>query len=78
MKRLGWLAHFPGEEYPLVALILHYNELAPRLQADTPIVSRDHPEYERFLKMKPEEQNELIQKMIPDVIKAIQDHSTTL
>ena len=78
MKRLGWLAHFPGEEYPLVELILHFNALAPLLQADTPKMGRDHPQYERFLKMKPEEQNEFIRKMIPDVIKAIKDHSTTL
>lgn len=78
MKRLGWLEGYPGQEYPLVELILNFDRLAPRLQADTPVLSRDHPAHDRFRSMNAFEREELIRKLIPKVLKEIQDHSTTL
>lgn len=78
MKRLGWLEGYPGDEHALVELVLHFDQLAPRLQANTPLLSEDHPDYEKFLKMNAFEKEELIRKLIPKALKIIQDHSTTL
>ena len=35
MKRLDWLESYPGEEFSLVELVRKYEEVAPRLQAQT-------------------------------------------
>jgi hypothetical protein len=71
MKRLGWLEGYPGEEYTLVELIVHYEELAPRLQSKTPTLSRDHEAYEAFCKMNTFEKEELIRKLIPKALREI-------
>ena len=78
MKRLGWLQVYPGEEFPLVELILHFDKLAPGQQAKTPGLSPDHPAYDNFCNMNVFEREEFIRKLIPKVLKEIQGHSITL
>ena len=78
MKRLGWLESYPGEECTLVELMIEFEELAPSLQTNTPLLSRKHSAYDRFSKMNAFEREELIRKLIPEAIKEIQDSSTTL
>jgi hypothetical protein len=78
MKRLGWLENYPGEEYTLVDLILRFEGLAPRLQANIPTLSRDHSAFEEFRSMNMFEREELIRKLIPKALKHMEDHSTTL
>ncbi|MBW2129263.1 MAG: hypothetical protein JRH13_07845 [Deltaproteobacteria bacterium] len=78
MKRKGWLAEYPGEEFSLVELLLSYERLAPRLQAETPILSKDHPAYEGFSKMSAFEREEFIRRLIPEALRELEDQSTTL
>jgi hypothetical protein len=78
MKRLGWLDTYPGEEITVVDLILRFEQLAPRLQADTPTLSRDHAAYDDFCRMNTFGREELVRKLIPKALKHIEDHSTTL
>jgi len=78
MKRLGWLEAYPGEEHAMVDLVLQFEELAPRLQAATPLLSRNHKAYAQFRRMSAFEREELIRKLIPEALKEIQDHSKTL
>jgi hypothetical protein len=78
MKRLGWLENYPGEEFALVDLIVEFDRLAPRLQANIPTLSRDHDAYDEFQKMNVFEREELVRKLIPRAIKHMEDQSTTL
>ena len=78
MKRLGWLENYPGEEFTLVDLIVGFDRLAPRLQANIPTLSRDHDAYKEFQKMNVFEREELVRKLIPRAIKHMEDQSTTL
>jgi hypothetical protein len=78
MKRLEWLEGYPGEEHTLVELVLDFDRLAPRLQAVTPLLREDHPQYGKFRNMNTFEREELIRKLIPKALKEIQDHSSTL
>ena len=78
MKRLGWLDSYPGEEFTLVEIVIKFDRLAPGIQAKPPVLSRDHPAYHKFCKMNLIEKEELIRKLIPQALKEIQDHSTTL
>jgi hypothetical protein len=78
MKRLGWLEAYPGQEFALVDLVLRFEELAPRFQTATPVLSRDHAAYPEFRDMSAFEREELIRKLIPKALKEIQDQSTTL
>ncbi|MBW1769300.1 MAG: hypothetical protein JRJ65_19925 [Deltaproteobacteria bacterium] len=78
MKRLGWLEGYPAEEFTLVELIVHFDHLAPGLQARTPNLREDHPDYDKFRNLNAFEREELIRELIPKALKEIQDHSTTL
>ncbi|UCF86229.1 MAG: hypothetical protein JSV50_11555, partial [Desulfobacteraceae bacterium] len=78
MKRLGWLESYPGEEFTLVDFVTQFEALAPGLQTKTPLLSRNHPDYERFSKMGAFEKEEFIRKLIPKALREIQDSSTTL
>ncbi len=78
MKRLGWLEAYPGEECTLVELVLRFDQMAPRLQASVPLLSRNHSAYEEYRKMSAFEKEEMVRKLIPKALKEIEDHSTTL
>jgi len=78
MMRLGWLQDYPGEEYSLVHMILHFEELGPRLQAHTPTLRRDHPRYDAFRRMNAFEQEELIRRLIPEALREIENQSKIL
>ena len=78
MKRLGWLAHYPGEEKTLVDLIHHFDELLTELQAQTPMLSADHPAFDKFCRMNTFEREECVRRLIPDALKELRNHSTTL
>lgn len=78
MKRLGWLESYPGEALPLIELILHFEEVAPDLQAQTPALSKDHPGYSRFMRMNVLDREVFVRKLIPKALKAVESYSTTL
>jgi len=78
MKRLGWLEGYPGEEFSIVDLVVRYEDLAPRLEAEVPLLSRDHAAYEEYCGMNAFGREELIRKLIPKALEELQDHSTTL
>ncbi len=73
MKRLGLLQFYPGEERTLVDLIIHFDQLAPLLQAELPELSSNHPDYEIYAKMNTHDKEVFIRKLIPKVLEAFQD-----
>ena len=73
MKRLGWLESYPGQEIPLVDLVVQFEALAPGLQTKTPLLSREHTSYDKFSKMGAFEREELIRRLIPEALREIQD-----
>lgn len=77
MKRLGWLEGYPGEELPIVDLAFGAEELVSRLQSRTPVLSRHHPMFDEYRNMNGFEREELVRKLIPHALKAIEDQSTT-
>jgi hypothetical protein len=78
MKRLGWLETYAGEEMTLVDMVLEAEELAPRLQACTPVLSRRHPRYGEYHDLNAFQREELVRRLIPLALKEIKDQSTTL
>lgn len=76
MKRLGWLQTYPGETFTLVELVIRFDELSHSLQADRPLLRKDHEAYEAFSRMNDFEREEFIRKLIAKALKGIQ--STTL
>jgi len=78
MKRLGWLESYPGEEFTLVEMVTQFDRLAPNLQAKVPLLSQDHPGYREFLTTSTFDQEGFIRKLIPRLIKEIENYSKTL
>ncbi|HDG98683.1 MAG TPA: hypothetical protein ENG73_11055 [Desulfobacterales bacterium] len=78
MKRLGWLDSYPGEDLSLVEMIARFEEVAPALHARIPMLSKDHPAYERYCSLSSFDQETFIRKLIPKALGEIQDYSTTL
>jgi hypothetical protein len=75
MTRLGWLERYPGDDLPLVELVVRFDKLGPRLQADKPVLRKDHEAYEAFATMNDFEKEEFIRKLVAKALKGIQ--STT-
>ena len=78
MKRLEWLESYPGEEFSVVELVTLYEEVAPRLQAQTPNLRRGHPDFARYRTMNAIQKETLVRELIPKALREIQDHSSTL
>jgi len=78
MKRLGWLESYPGEEFALVDFVIHFEALAPELQTKTPMLSKNHPAYEKFCEMGAFEREELIRKQIPKALKEMRDEGDSV
>lgn len=78
MKRLGWLQTYPGEGFSLVALVMQYDEVAPGLQANIPQLSEDHPDYDRFSTISTYDKEGFVRKLIPKLMKALENYATTL
>jgi len=78
MKRLGWLDSYPGEDLSLVEMVVRFEDVAPALHARVPVLSRDHPGYEKYLSLNSFDQETFIRKLIPKALRQIQDYSTTL
>ncbi|MBP1742415.1 MAG: hypothetical protein H6Q48_4708, partial [Deltaproteobacteria bacterium] len=62
----------------LVELVLRFDQMAPRLQANVPLLSRNHSSYQEYRKMSAFEKEEMVRRLIPKALKEIEDHSTTL
>jgi hypothetical protein len=71
MKRLGWLDDYPGAEMAFTDLVFRFDGLAPRLQAETPSLSKKHPAFPKFSKMRALEREEFIRKLIPEALKLL-------
>ena len=71
LKRLGWVARYPGDTFSLVDLVIRFDELASRLQAEKPQLSKDHDAHEAFARMNDLEKEEFIRKLIAKALKGI-------
>ncbi len=78
MKRLGWLESYPGEELSLVELIVQFEKMAPSLQAKVPVLSRDHPDHEQYMRLNTFDREAFVRKLIPKALKKLKDYSVTL
>jgi len=78
MKRIGLLESYPGEDFPLVELIINFDNVAPGLYAEIPILSPDYPSHKMYSKMNTFDKEVFIRKLIPKVLEEIQNYSTTL
>jgi hypothetical protein len=78
MKRLEWLASYPGEEFTLVELITRFDKLAPGLQAKVPVLSPARPGYKAYSAMNTLDKDAFVRRLIPIALKEIENYSTTL
>lgn len=72
MKRLGWIEAYPGEDYPLVEMVLQFDRVAPGLQAEIPRLSAGHPGYDEYRRLSTFDREAFVRKLIPKALKAIQ------
>jgi hypothetical protein len=77
MKRLGWLDRYAGEGFTLVELVLEFDQLAPAMQAECPVLSEDHPDYTRFREMESFEKEGFVRKLLFSALKEMETHSST-
>ncbi len=72
MKRLDWLAHYPGEEIPLVEMITRFETLAPNLQAQIPMMNPGFAGSKEFFSVTTYEKEGVVRKLIPRLIKELE------
>jgi hypothetical protein len=72
MKRLGWLRSYPGEDIPIVEMVLRYDEIHSSIERMVPILSEEHEAYEEFLKASDYDREGIVRKLIPSMIKTFE------
>ena len=72
MKRLGWLKRYPGEEYPVVEMILQFQDKASGIHEGVPEPDENHPVHKAFLAADALEKEVLVRKLIPELLKVIE------
>ena len=77
MKKMGLIEYYPGEKHTLVEMIVHFERLAPRLQAELPMLRADNPNYEEYIKMNIHDKEVFIRKLIPKVLEEFGDEPPT-
>jgi hypothetical protein len=75
MKRLGWLESYPSEPFTLVELIKQFDQLAPSLQSEVPVLSQNHSGHKQYASMNTYEKEGMVRKLIPEALKEIQAYS---
>ena len=78
MKRLGWLESYPGEEIPLVEMIIRFEALAPGLQAKIPLMNRDYSGSGAFFSAGTFEKEGIVRKLIPNLMKELQSFTKSV
>lgn len=71
MRRLGWLESYPGQNISLVDMIVQFEDIGPRLQARTPVLSKGHPRYEEYLALNTFDRESFVRKLIPQLLKEL-------
>ena len=51
MRRLGWLASFPGQDYPLFEMVQAFETIKGEVGQKPVALSRSHPEYDAYNKL---------------------------
>ncbi len=74
MKRIGWMSHYPGEEVPLVEMIIRFDDVAPNLQGQIPSMNPNFEGSKEFFSVTPYEKEGVIRKLIPKLMKELKDH----
>ena len=72
MKRLGWMTHYPGEEIALVEMITRFEDLAPNLQRQIPMMNPDFAGAKEFFSVTTHEKEGVVRKLIPKLMKELQ------
>jgi len=76
MKRLGWLESYPGEEVDLVELVIGFNEQTSKFHTKIPVLSHNHPDYERYLSESILDREAFVRRLIPQALLETQNNST--
>lgn len=69
MKRLKWIVSYPGEDTPIVEMVLRYEELHSSFERSVPVISKDHISYEDYIYASDYDREGIVRRLIPEMIK---------
>lgn len=69
MKRLKWIVSYPGEDLPIVDMVLKYEEIHHSIERRVPVLSEDHLNYEDYLYASDYDRESIVRRLIPEMIK---------
>lgn len=69
MKRLKWIVSYPGEDIPIVDMVLKYDEIHRSIERSTPVLSKDHMSYEDYVYASDYDREGIVRRLIPEMIK---------
>jgi len=70
MRRLGWVAHFPGEVYSILQLVLECSEIRTSFAPRFPDVTEDNPNYAEYLNTYPNDRETFVRRQISKAVEA--------
>ena len=75
MRRLGWVQGFAGEQYTLIELVVHHQDIKNKYQPKYPQLNQTHPDYEVFRKREQFEGEVVVRRLIPAAIALLEERS---
>lgn len=75
MRRLGWLASFPGENYTLLEMVQAFETIKAEVRQKPPVLSRSHPEHNAYCTLIDSDKQVFIRRKI---VMAIKEFATRL
>ncbi|MCP4749772.1 MAG: hypothetical protein GY866_02675 [Proteobacteria bacterium] len=73
MRRLGWLASYPGESCSLVELVLTFHDRQYEAFENPPLLSADHPDHEKFQSLIDREKGVFVRKLLTNALQTFQE-----
>jgi hypothetical protein len=64
MRRLGWLASFPGAEYTLLEMVQHFDKAKKEVRNRPIALSPSHPDYVTFDKLTIEDKQVFVRRKL--------------
>lgn len=73
MRRLGWVEATSGSECPIIQLVQEAWARPGEFSRETPSLSRDHPQYPAYARLKAQDRGVFIRRLIPRAVEAFRE-----
>jgi len=73
MRRLDWIDNCPGEQYPLLEMVLAFERVKAGCKAEPPELSASHPAYSAYKELARGDKEVFIRRHLPQALETFKE-----